>query len=165
MEKGNLPQAQRVKGRGGARSAIPTPDEKEEFYKQLVKGKTKPAVLSLIAQHNNTYVPRQPSDNLPKPLTELYEEKSLDLPYVELLNACSKVNMEISDEECKAVEVETRDQANCRLWFNLRAGRITASRLKAACHTDPAKPSKSLMKTICYPEAHKLTSATTKYGS
>ena len=115
MEKGNLPQAQRVIGRGGARSATPTPEEKEEFYKQLAKGKTKPAVLSLIAQHN-TYVPRQPSDNLPKPLTELYDEKSLDLSYVELLNACSKVNMEISDEECKAVEVETRDQASCRFF-------------------------------------------------
>jgi len=51
------PKAQRVIGISGARTAAPTLNEKEEFYKQLPKGKTKPAVLSLIPEHNNAYVP------------------------------------------------------------------------------------------------------------
>lgn len=159
-----MPQAQRVIGISGARVAAPTLNEKEEFYKQLAKGKTKPAVLSLIPEHNSAYVPRQPTANLPKPLTKLFVETNMKLSYIELLSACAEVTMEISPQECKAVEVETRDQAHCRLWFSLRAGRITASRLKAACHTDPAKPSKSLIKIICYPEAHKFSSPATKYG-
>ena len=158
LEKG------RVIGISGARAVAPTLSEKEELYKQLAKGKTKPAVLSLIPEHNNAYVPQQPTANLPKPLTTLFAETNMKLSYIELLSACAKVTMEISPEECKAVEVETRDQAHCRLWFSLRARRITASRLKAACHTDPAKPSKSLIKIICYPEAHKFSSAATKYG-
>ena len=66
LEKGNVPQAQRVIGISRARTAAPTLNEKEEFYKQLAKGKTKPTVLSLIPEHNNAYVPRQPSANLPK---------------------------------------------------------------------------------------------------
>jgi len=51
------PKAQRVIGISGARTAAPTLNKKEEFYKQLPKGKTKPAVLSLIPEHNNAYVP------------------------------------------------------------------------------------------------------------
>ena len=43
---------------------------------------------------------------------------------------------------------DPRDQSNCRLWFRLRAGRITASRFKSACSTDPASPSLSLIMGI-----------------
>jgi len=35
----------------------------------------------------------------------------------------------------------------------MRCGRITASKFKSACHTDPASPSISLITAICYPEA------------
>ena len=56
-EKGIVPHAQRVIGISGARGVAPTLSEKEEFYKQLAKGKTKPAVLSLLPEHNNAYVP------------------------------------------------------------------------------------------------------------
>ncbi|XP_068686436.1 uncharacterized protein [Montipora foliosa] len=78
LEKGNVPKAQRVIGISRARTAAPTLNEKE-FYKQLAKGKTKPAVLSLIPEHNNAYVPRRPSANLPKPLTELFVETNMKL--------------------------------------------------------------------------------------
>jgi len=93
--------------------------QQQEFYKQLAKGKTKPAVLSLIQEHNNAYVPRQPSANLLKPLKELFAETNMKLSYIELLSACAEVTVKISPEECKAVDVKTRDQAHCRLWFSL----------------------------------------------
>ena len=63
-----------------------------------------------------------------------------------------------------AVEKETRKQYGCKLWFTYRAGRITASRMKAACHTDPNNPSKSLIKAICYPEAYRFVSSATAWG-
>ena len=36
--------------------------------------------------------------------------------------------------------------------------------MKAVCHTDAAKPSQSLIKGICYPEAFKFTSKATTWG-
>ena len=45
-----------------------------------------------------------------------------------------------------------------------RAGRVSASKFKAACSTNPDKPSKSLIKMICYPGAHRFSNAATKWG-
>ena len=41
---------------------------------------------------------------------------------------------------------------------------MTASEFKAACSTNPDKPSKSLIKMICYPGAHHFSNAATKWG-
>ena len=46
-----------------------------------------------------------------------------------------------------AVENETRSQANSKLWFRYRAGRVTASRMKAVCHMDATNPSQSRQTT------------------
>jgi len=87
------------------------------------------------------------------------------LNYLELLNACDSISLSITDEESQAIERATQKQAESKVWFSQRAGRITASRLKAACHTDISKPSRSLIKTICYPEAHKFTSTATRFAA
>ena len=55
-------------------------------------------------------------------------------------------------EMSEAIERGTRSQSHSRLWFTYRAGRVTASKMKSVCHTNPGKPSQSLIKTICYPE-------------
>ena len=47
-----------------------------------------------------------------------------------------------------AIEKETRLQSNSKFWFKYRAGRVTASRMKAVCHTDPANPSQKLSVTL-----------------
>ena len=60
------------------------------------------------------------------------------------------------------VEQHTKEQSKSRLWYSYRAGRITASKFKAAVSTDGAMPSQSLIKSICYPEQHKFSSASTK---
>ena len=52
----------------------------------------------------------------------------------------------------------------CRVWFRMRTGRITASNFKRACHTDPANPSKSLIMSICYPEALRFSTVATRWG-
>ena len=46
----------------------------------------------------------------------------------------------------------------------MRTGRITASRFKAACNTNPACPAKSLIFAICYPEMAKFRSKQTTWG-
>lgn len=63
-----------------------------------------------------------------------------------------------------AVEEAIRSQSLTRLWYTYRAGRITASRMKQACHTDTALPSQSLIKYICYPEAYQFTTKATLWG-
>ncbi len=64
----------------------------------------------------------------------------------------------------KAVEKETIQQASSKLWFKFRAGRITASQMKQACHTNSSMPSQSLVKAICYPEAFKFVTKATQWG-
>ena len=58
----------------------------------------------------------------------------------------------------------TCDQAKSKQWFRFRAGRITASRFRQVLHTDPDKPSKSLLKSICYPEINRFTTEATVWG-
>ena len=40
---------------------------------------------------------------------------------------------------------------------------MTASNFKAALHTNPDNPSISLVKKLCYPEAHRFTSVATSW--
>ena len=70
--------------------------------------------------------------------------------YYDLLELSSKTVLTVTIEQCNAVEAKTRDQSNSKLWFRLRAGRVTASKFKSVCHTDPASPSLSLMISICH---------------
>ena len=46
----------------------------------------------------------------------------------------------------------------------MRAGRITASRFKAACHTDHSNPSISLIMNICHPELSKFKNLAACWG-
>ena len=62
------------------------------------------------------------------------------------------------------MEKLTLGQARSRTWMRYRSGRITASHLFQAVHTDPHKPALSLVRSICYPESTKLTTAATQYG-
>ncbi len=82
---------------------------------------------------------------------------------------CSNVrsffpSIKVSFEQVKAVDVSTREQAKSTVWFQQRVGRITASRLKLAIHTDIMQPSQSLIKSICYPESHNFKFKATSWG-
>eukprot|EP00794_Sanderia_malayensis_P002558 gene2558-2954_t len=88
----------------------------------------------------------------------------LDYEYHDLIKACSDIHITISDEDAKQIELDTKSQAKGSGFFHHRAGRIGASMSKSASHTDPSKPSQSLIKSICYPEIFKFTNAATEYG-
>ena len=110
------------------------------------------------------YVPKVSLPTFPQPLTSLRNPANCKLNYPDLLEACDNVSIEVTDDMAQAVEKETRKQSKTALWFKYRAGRVTASRMKAVCHTDVTNPAQSLVKSICYPEAFNFTSKQTSWG-
>ena len=74
------------------------------------------------------------------------------------------MSISVTDQEIDIIEKDTINQAKGLGFFRHRTGRIGASISKAASHTDPALPSQSLIKTICYPELFKFSTAATEHG-
>lgn len=66
--------------------------------------------------------------------------------------------------QVEVVSKETVKQCNSSDWFDQRAGRITASKMKAVYRTNPLVPSVSLIKAICYPNAVRFKSRATNWG-
>lgn len=104
--------------------------------------------------------------HLPLSLQSLYDPANLQLNYLELIEAGKNLHgiLDVSPAQQRHLETITHDQAKSHLWMKYRAGRITASQLFQAVHTDPNKPAISLVLAICYPESAKFTSTATKYG-
>ena len=120
----------------------------------------KPAVLALVPPFNEQYTYKE-IDNVPKSLPDsLLKEECIQLDYTELLQQCQQMSL----DECQAIETSMRKQSQSKVWYQQWAGRITTSKLKSACKTNTAKPARSLVKSICYPEAHKFSTAATRWG-
>ena len=141
----------------------PTEDQKTSFFKKIVSHK--PCCLSLLPSYSDLYVPNAEgiSSSVP-PLTTLYAPQNEELTYMELLHLCEDFEFDLSNDQIGAIAKATVDQYECDEWFAQRAGRITASKMKAACHTDPAFPSISLIKQICYPHWYRFSSEAVKWG-
>ena len=110
------------------------------------------------------YIPSSFDQDLPAMLSSLYSSDHLRLGYHSLVQLAHETSISITPDQVKAAN-KTRDQANSRLWFRLRAGRITASKFKSACCTDSAFPAKSLIMSVCYPElSSRFQNEATKWG-
>ena len=157
-----LPQAKKK----GFVALKPTEDERDAFFKELSQCKEKPVILSLIPGYNEPYIPLYEAGKVMKPLTELYSAAALKLSYPDLLQKCEEIYevVSFSFNQAQQVEEMTRLQADSQLWFQQRAGRITASKLRQVLHTDYSQPSVSLVSSICYPETHKARSAACQCG-
>ena len=101
---------------------------------------------------------------MPSPLSDLYKAEYLSSSYYELLQAAQATKASVTPAQAQAVEEKTRSQCHSRLWHRMRSGRVTASRLKAVCCTDPAYPSTSLVMSIFHPELSQFRSAATTWG-
>ena len=101
---------------------------------------------------------------MPLCLSELFKSEYLNWNYGELSTLAAKYEVSVTEEQAALVENKTRLQSNSRLWFHMRTGRITASRFKSACRTNPAQPSISLTMAICHPEMAKFKSSATSWG-
>ncbi len=142
----------------------PSKDEMAKLFSDLLKSGKKPAILSIVTGYEDMF--KVDHAELSSPLSNLYQEDYLSKSYIDLLEQCETVfdSISISHKQATNIEVATRDQAKSKLWFCFRSGRVTASRLKAACHTNLSQPSQSLIKSVCYPENYKFTSRATSWG-
>lgn len=152
------------------RTPTPTPEEQKTIFRSISGCTVSPAVFSLVAPLNEQDTCKE-IGNVPKPLPNsifFREECSqLDYQYIELLQQCQQILLEITPDECGVIEASTRKQSQYKVWYQMagrQAGHITASNLKTACKTNTAKPAKSLVKSICYPEADKFSTAATRWS-
>ncbi|XP_078658592.1 uncharacterized protein LOC144903975 [Branchiostoma floridae x Branchiostoma belcheri] len=137
--------------------------EQMQFFHNISQSDCHPIILSLVPPFNENYIPKKVV--LPKSLSEqYYDEKLSEASYSDLCEKCCELNLSLTPDEIQAIEENTRQQSHSTVWYKQRAGRITASNLKSACHTDPDKPSKSLIMNVCYPESHKFVTPATKWG-
>lgn len=146
---------------------VPTYKEQNRFLDLLASSKdARPVVLSLVAGHCEKFIPSALSLDLPLVLTDLHKPSYTTLSYFELLDLASATvdTITVTTEQVLAVERNTRDQSRSRLWFRMRAGRVTASRFKSVCSTDPASPSLSLVMSLCHPDKVRFRTAATTWG-
>ena len=144
----------------------PNEEEKASFLTSLASLDCKPAVLSILPEFCDPFIPSSLAPDLPMVLSDLYDKSNLQLSYYELLKKAKDTSVTVTLDQAKAVELKTRDQSNSRLWFRMRAGirRITASKFKAVCHTDPASPSLSLVMCVCHPDSFRFATKATAWG-
>ena len=107
------------------------------FHNEISLGLGKPVVQSLMAEYNDSYIPETESGILPKLLTELHNPAAMELTYNDLLVKCEDVYDSVTTtfNQAAMVEDRIREQSKSRIWFDQRAGRITASKLGEALHT------------------------------
>ena len=134
------------------------------MFASLAECSSKPAILALVKDYSSNYIPSSLAADLPLCLTDVYSTEHLKKPFSNLLKIAEETEVSVNASQAKAVEAKTRGQAKSRLWFRMRTGRITASKLKAVCCTDPAMPAVSLIMSICYPELSKFCTEAIKWG-
>ena len=157
----------------------PTESELGGFFEALNESKEKPAILKISPPYHKQFVHDK---SLPSPISQLYDPDTLALAYLPLLAKCEEVTrtlkvlyyifgqwligghlcLQVNLEQVVLLEKSTRGQACNKSWFQQREGRITASNFKAVVRTDPSMPAMSLIKRICYSEAFKFTSESTR---
>ena len=118
-------------------------------------------MLSLINPYAEQFISK--SRSVPVP-SDLYETSIFDLEYPDLLRKCLDVQLNISNEDIKIVEDDTRAQAKALSFLRHRVGRIGASVCGIAYHTNPAQHSQSLIQSICYPHLFKVNTKAVKHG-
>ncbi|KAJ8298555.1 hypothetical protein KUTeg_023898 [Tegillarca granosa] len=95
--------------------------------------------------------PQYKNEKFPKVLTELTDEKCISTNYKELVDHCEKIKLPRRMRLLQLKMLHAGSQT-LKLLFRFRFGRITASKVRNVCKTNPCSPSLSLIKGICYPE-------------
>lgn len=142
----------------------PTTDHITTFFNAV--SKHKPSCLSLQLPYSDSYIPQNEETvcSAVPSYRDLYSPQNEELTYSELINVCEETKPFLTREEILQIERETRDQYKSDVWFLQRAGRITASKMKSVCRTEPSSPSVSLVDQICYPEKHRVSTEAIRWG-
>ena len=129
----------------------PSETELSTFYSSLRQSEKNPAILRILPGFADNFKPDaiQYENKL---LTKLYSEELVNLSFEDLLIKCSNIyeTITITQKEALNTESQTRNQAKNSKWYELRAGQITASVMKAANSTKIDSPSLSFLKKICF---------------
>lgn len=88
--------------------------------------------------------------NLPKPLNEYYDVKYCQMPSSELEKHANELfaKLKITQNESSFLEISTRKQASCCLWFQYREGLITASHFHEIIRYTGKKFPKSILSKL-----------------
>lgn len=96
----------------------PTEAELNSFYETLNTCNNKPVALSLIYPYSESFVTKS---RTVQAVPDLFDKKYLNTQYNELLEICAKVDIEITPEQVKIIEEDTRKQSSCNAFFRHRA--------------------------------------------
>ena len=119
-------------------------EHKLSFFNRMAKHS--PCCLSLIPSFCEAYTTKQTIPSLPPPLPASSDPRNEVLTYRELLNVAENFEFNLTLKHISDVEQAIKTQSKCDAWYSFRAGRVTASKLKYACHTNLAAPCVSLIK-------------------
>ena len=120
----------------------PKPSESEitSFYTEISKAE-KPALLSIVPNFPKKC---ERCSSISVDRYGMFDQQMLEANYMDLLMKCEEAfnNLAVIGEQAQKA---TRGQSLSKLWFQHRAGRIIASMLKSAVHTDITQTSQSLI--------------------
>ena len=102
---------------------------------------------------------------LAPPLDQLYDSSVPCDIYIDVLLHCATINISVTEDQVQYVVQQTVKQSKSKLWFSMRAGRVTASTFYAACHTRIEKPAMTVLRLICTPNPHRFSYAATEWGN
>lgn len=149
-------------------SHIPPPTEAETktFMALLCNTNDRAVLLSVMPGYSELYAPVTANAAGPKDLTELFDEKCIEMDRQELIQHCAShiETIEVTESQAEYVEQQTRHQFKCKEWYQYRSGRVTASHAKSVCSTSIKDPSNCLVKAICHPITTKFHSKATMWG-
>ena len=142
-------------------ASVPGETELMNLYAELNSCKTVAAGLCLIHPFSDAFVSK--GRNVPT-ISDLFDKKYLDFEYHDLLKACENFSPKRANEEVWRIEEDTRSQSKGFSLYHQRAGGTGASISKSTCYTNPAQPSQSLIKRICYPNIFTFSTEATEPG-
>lgn len=134
----------------------PTPGQTAAFHNAYARIVPNAVILSTLPSHCDQFVNVNSSNDFPIQLHSLYSASASELSYQQLLVKASEIRISVTENMAVNVEKCTLGQKDSQEWYRYRAGRVTASVMKAACSTNPDNPSISLLKRICYPSQSQI---------
>ena len=157
IEGSVTPKTPRTQGKCMGFIPPPSAEENELLFSTAKRCGSKPVILATTPGYSSVFIQEVLTRKYPLVLTELRDEHFISSSKEDLEKQCNEVyeSISVSREEADNVESFTREQSKNKHWFRFRAGRITASKVKAVCRTPLEKPSQSVLKSVCYPTSFK----------
>ena len=155
-------QRSRLKARRRIKPVPPaTQEDQNQLLSALKSSSANPIVFSCFDGYSEPFHwKKKPKADpkLPVSLRTLYSLSNSELADAELISKCEEVlrTIKISVDQQAYLYDITKAQSDCLDWYEQREGRITSFTAHSVLHTDIQNPSKSLLKSICFPDKKEL---------